>query len=142
MIPSTSTDGGALLRRVFAFVVDALVVLSCASILAKRLVRSRRARPAVTALLGGAGGLLYHVLLEGTWGRTVGKAAFGLVVVSADGRPCTYPAAAVRTLFRFVDWLPAGYLLGLVAIALTDRDRRLGDLAAGTVVVGGERKRG
>lgn len=129
------SGGGLVRRRIVAFLVDAVVVASAAWVAAGRVVRSRGWRLLTAGGASVLGGLGYHVVLEGRFGRTVGKAVTGVVVARADGRPCTYTAAAVRTGFRLVDWLPAGYLLGFAVMALTDRERRLGDLAAGTVVV-------
>jgi uncharacterized RDD family membrane protein YckC len=78
---------------------------------------------------------LYFWIGEARWTRTVGKRYFELRVVRADGDRVGYGATFVRTLLRFVDWLPAVYLLGAALVQLTPRHRRLGDLAAGTVVV-------
>lgn len=129
------TDRGVVLRRVLAFAIDALVVAGATWSLATRLARTRARRLLGTAALAAVGGFHYHVLLEGRFGRTVGKATVGIVVVTEGGDRPTLAAATVRTALRLVDWLPVGYLLGLAAIALTERDQRLGDLAAGTVVV-------
>lgn len=68
-------------------------------------------------------------------GRTAGKHLAGLRAVRAGGGPIDLPASAVRTLLRLIDMLPSFYLLGLVCIAVTRRNQRLGDLAAGTLVV-------
>jgi uncharacterized RDD family membrane protein YckC len=75
-------------------------------------------------------GTVYHALLEGFLGRTV-----GIAVVCEDGGPCALRAAAVRTLGRFLDWLPAAYLVGAASVLLTDRGQRLGDVLASTVVI-------
>lgn len=117
-----------------AFSVDALVVAGAVQLAARRFARTRRGRLLATATLGGTIGVPYHVVLEGAYGRTVGKAMVGVVVATEDGGRPTYAAVTVRTLLRLVDWLPIGYLLGLSTIALTERDQRLGDLVAGTVV--------
>ena len=73
---------------------------------------------------------------EAAWhGQTLGKRALGLVVLNDDGTPVRWPAALTRNLLRAIDFLPVGYGIGLAAM-LTSRDfKRLGDLAAGTVVV-------
>ncbi|QLG29370.1 RDD family protein [Halorarum halophilum] len=68
-------------------------------------------------------------------GQTLGKKALGLVVVTEEGGAPDVAAAAIRNLLRFVDWLPAFYLLGAIVVAISDRDQRLGDLAADTLVV-------
>ena len=68
-------------------------------------------------------------------GATPGKKALGLIVVHDDGTPVGWPAALTRNLLRFVDFLPLFYLFGLVSIALSRDFKRLGDHAAGTLVV-------
>jgi uncharacterized RDD family membrane protein YckC len=79
---------------------------------------------------------LYPVLFEvyGA-GATPGKRMSGLVVLHDDGTPVGWPASVVRNTVRFVDFLPAFYATAFVAMLLDPASRRLGDLAAGTVVV-------
>jgi uncharacterized RDD family membrane protein YckC len=85
--------------------------------------------------LAAVGVPLYYWLTQAFWGRTIGMRAFGLrVVTTSGGRPGVL-ATLVRTLLMAVDWLPALFLLGAVVVWLTPRNQRLGDLAAGTVVV-------
>lgn len=81
------------------------------------------------------GSFLYFWIGEARWTRTPGKRYFELRVVRADGGRVGYGAAFVRTLLRLVDWLPAVYLVGAALVRLTPKHQRLGDLAAGTVVV-------
>jgi uncharacterized RDD family membrane protein YckC len=77
----------------------------------------------------------YPVFFELRRGATPGKRAMGLAVVHDDGTPVGPAASAIRNLLRVVDFLPLLYGAGLVS-TLVDRDfRRLGDLAAGTLVV-------
>jgi uncharacterized RDD family membrane protein YckC len=80
--------------------------------------------------------ILYPILFEALWqGATPGKRICNLAVVHADGTPVGWPAAFLRNVVRLADVLPLGYALGLASM-LTDRQfRRLGDLAAGTVVI-------
>jgi uncharacterized RDD family membrane protein YckC len=68
-------------------------------------------------------------------GSTPGKKALGLMVLHDDGTPVDWPAAIVRNLIRAVDFLPVGYGFGLTAMLLNRDFKRLGDIAAGTVVV-------
>lgn len=80
--------------------------------------------------------LLYYILFEGLWsGRTPGKWLTRLRVISIDGRPLSFFASVVRNLVRIVDLLPSGYLIGMVFMLVTKREQRLGDLAAGTIVI-------
>ena len=79
--------------------------------------------------------LAYYGVPEALTGQTLGKALLGLRVVKLDGSPCTPGAALIRTLLRLIDGLPFFYLIGLVCIAVSARAQRLGDMAAGTIVV-------
>lgn len=78
----------------------------------------------------------YDIALE-TWnrGRSVGKLAAGLRVVRVGGEAEGFLTAAVRNFLRIVDFLPAFYVVGVTSILATSRNQRLGDLAAGTLVV-------
>lgn len=78
----------------------------------------------------------YYIFFELSWnGQTVGKRAVALRVVREGGRPITFVASAIRNLVRFIDFLPGFYGLGVVVMFIDGRSRRLGDLAAGTLVV-------
>ena len=78
---------------------------------------------------------VYFVVWDALKGRSPGKAAFGLRVVTTTGRPIGWRAAALRNLLRAADALPTAYLVGVVAMALNSRFQRLGDLVAGTMVI-------
>ena len=73
-------------------------------------------------------------------GRTPGKAANGLRVVRESGAPVTFGPSAVRNVIRIIDLLPGTYLVGITSILLTKRNQRVGDLAAGTLVIREARK--
>jgi uncharacterized RDD family membrane protein YckC len=78
----------------------------------------------------------YYAAFEALWnGQTPGKRAIQLRVITTAGRPITVYDALVRNLLRIVDQLPGIYTVGLLSIFLTERNQRLGDLAADTVVV-------
>ena len=119
-----------------AYLADVVAVLGGVALAQRTRGRRLSVRAAVRgfALAGLLAGP-YHVLLEGGPGQTVGKRLLGIAVVGEGGEPCTYRAALIRTLFRFVDWIPVAYAAGLASMVLDGRDRRLGDRAAGTVVV-------
>jgi uncharacterized RDD family membrane protein YckC len=73
---------------------------------------------------------------EAAWrGQTPGKRALGLAVLNDDGTPLRWPGALTRNLLRAVDFLPFLYGFGLAAMLMNRDFKRLGDLAAGTVVV-------
>lgn len=90
----------------------------------------------IVILAAGLFGWSYFIVLEWLWnGQTVGKRLFGLRVINEDGSPARFAAVFVRNLVRVADFLPAFYGFGLLAIVLSPRSQRLGDLAAGTFVV-------
>ncbi len=78
----------------------------------------------------------YHLVFE-TIGRrqSPGKRLLRLRVVRTDGSPAGGVAALIRNLVRIVDFLPAFYLIGMVSVFSTTQNQRLGDLAAGVVVM-------
>jgi uncharacterized RDD family membrane protein YckC len=80
---------------------------------------------------------LYPVYFEsGKRGATPGKRAAGLRVVQATGSPITVGQAVVRNFLRFIDGMPFfTYGFGVASCLATKRFQRLGDLAAGTVVI-------
>ncbi len=88
------------------------------------------------ALLTYALWIFYLTYLEGTSGRSLGKAALGLRVVHLrSGAAPDMGRAFLRNLVRVLDWLPAGYVFGVLLASLSDRRQRLGDLLSETVVV-------
>jgi uncharacterized RDD family membrane protein YckC len=101
----------------------------------------------VLSVLGNVGiGMLMLIAFVTTWfysvafevlvrGRTPGKQIMLLQVVHEDGTPIRWPASVVRNFLRVVDALPIGYFVGLAAMCIDPAFRRLGDLAAGTLVV-------
>ncbi len=80
---------------------------------------------------------IYPVVFEaGRHGATPGKRAAGLRVVQATGSPITFGQAVVRNFLRFIDGMPLfTYAFGITSCLATKRFQRLGDLAAGTVVI-------
>ena len=78
---------------------------------------------------------IYSTVLEGTVGQTLGKKLFGLRVVRDDLTKLSLGRAALRFLLRLVDMMPMGYAVGAIVVAHTDKFQRVGDLAAGTVIV-------
>ncbi len=77
----------------------------------------------------------YYAILEALTGATLGKMVIGLKVVKLDGSAFGLGASLLRNLIRFVDFLPVFYLLGLISVAMSKQKQRLGDMAAGTLVV-------
>jgi uncharacterized RDD family membrane protein YckC len=80
---------------------------------------------------------IYPVIFEaGKRGATPGKRAVGLRVVQATGSPITVGQAVVRNFLRFIDGMPLfTYAFGVTSCLASKRFQRLGDLAAGTVVI-------
>jgi uncharacterized RDD family membrane protein YckC len=138
-----------------AYVLDLLVcygsIAALGLLLAIALLGAGAAAGDLKQLGGAFGGVMllllfaaqwiYFVAWEGWLGRSPGKMAFGLRVLSTAGRPIGLRAAALRNLLRAADALPTAYLLGVASMALSPRFQRLGDLVAGTMVVVPERAR-
>jgi uncharacterized RDD family membrane protein YckC len=94
----------------------------------------------VAFLLGIIGGFVivfgYFWTCEAFWsGQTVGKKVFRLRAVGDRGEPMTFFQAGIRNIVRIVDFLPYGYGVGVVVLFINGKGKRLGDLAAGTIVV-------
>ena len=125
-----------LAARSLAWIIDALIKFFSVTI-----------GISILALLGSTGaGLiflgvfavlwLYNVLFEVLGnGATPGKRAMGLRVMNINGTPVGWGGSVIRNLLRPVDALPGCYLLGFLSVYLSERFQRLGDLAAGTIVV-------
>ena len=78
----------------------------------------------------------YFWISEALWsGQTVGKKVFRLRAVGDRGEPLTFLQAGIRNVVRIVDFLPYGYGVGMVVLFVNGKGKRLGDLAAGTIVV-------
>jgi uncharacterized RDD family membrane protein YckC len=78
----------------------------------------------------------YPTFMELRFGATVGKFTMGLRVVTVEGGPLRFRHAAIRALLQVVDvWLIPIGVIGVISMLLSTQSRRLGDLAAGTVVL-------
>ncbi|MGF9917354.1 RDD family protein [Paenibacillus ehimensis] len=82
-------------------------------------------------LIGG-----YYALTEYYMGgQTFGKKWLGLRVIQENGQPVTLLSAIIRNFFRLIDFLPSFYFVGMLWMFFHPMDKRLGDLAAGTLVI-------
>lgn len=149
-VPHTGSTG----RRALAFAVDAAIVFGLAWTLTFVLAAAGALRIPDVSVLGvrnGAAGLLwlvsiiegplllaYFTILEGVTSRTPGKMLAGLRVLRLDGRPTGAYPSFVRNLLRLL-WVtpvaPVFIALDAWALYRTELDQRVGDLAAGTIVV-------
>lgn len=79
---------------------------------------------------------VYPIALETLWrGRTVGKAAMGLRVVTVEGGQIRFRHAVVRAALGLIDFWATSGAAAVLSVLLTPRNQRLGDLAAGTLVL-------
>ncbi len=84
----------------------------------------------------------YPVLFEVyAKGRTPGKKAMQLTVVNDDLTPTNWSTSVIRNLLRAADFFPFAYLGGLICMMFSRHFQRLGDLAAGTLVIHQEQKK-
>jgi uncharacterized RDD family membrane protein YckC len=78
----------------------------------------------------------FYIFFELLWnGQTPGKRWAGLRVIRRDGTPITLSESIIRNLVRIVDFLPGFYGVGVISMFIDGQSRRLGDMAAGTLVV-------
>ena len=131
-----SLQPAGLVARTMAFLLDLLI----------RLGIDLGVVMVFSAWKGTGGGLiligmfcvewLYPIVFElSRMGATPGKRALGLKVVMDTGLPITPAASFTRNMLRVADFLPLGYGIGIVAMLLNRECKRLGDMAAGTLVV-------
>src|SRR3954470_5964702 len=122
-------------RRILAAIVDLVIVAAGALVIlyAGDALTGDRGGALAAVILGWA--LYYYFALESGAGQTVGKKLMNLRVVCADGRPAGMREIAVRTILRVIDGIGV-YIVGLIVMLVTgQRRQRVGDLAAGTIVV-------
>jgi uncharacterized RDD family membrane protein YckC len=91
--------------------------------------------PALPSVFYGVIVVLYYILMEGYLGQMVGKMVLGIKVVREDnGEVPGVGGATIRTLLRIVDGL-FSYLVAFIAVLISGKNQRLGDMAAHTLVV-------
>lgn len=131
-----STDPTAVVgKRIVAAIIDALIAGVPAFLLTGTANDGEVATNASTQLVALVIGFLNNVVLQGQTGASAGKHALGLRVISEE----TYGLAdfgkcALRWVVSILDVMFC-FLIGLIMIATTERHRRLGDMAAKTLVV-------
>jgi uncharacterized RDD family membrane protein YckC len=130
--------------RILAGVLDALLQSLAITAMVVLLIALRAGiGPALDNWLVAAGVLLtfviaigYFLFFEARWnGQTPGKKALGTRVMKDAGFPIDFRAAAVRNLVRLADLLPGIPAVGIASIFFSTEYKRLGDYAAGTVVI-------
>jgi uncharacterized RDD family membrane protein YckC len=122
--------------RASAWVLDLLIRIGIVLAVAFAFSTIGRAGWGVALLTAFFVEWLLPAWFEAAWnGQTPGKRALGIAVLNDDGTPVRWPAALTRNLLRAVDFLPLFYGVGLVAMLINRDFKRLGDLAAATVVV-------
>ncbi|HEX5127176.1 MAG TPA: RDD family protein [Rhodocyclaceae bacterium] len=125
-----------VLPRTLAYIVDMTLKIAIVIAAGKMLSALGGAGNGMWLLLFFALEWFYPVLFEVLRrGATPGKRALGLVVLHEDGTPVGWGPSMTRNLLRAADFLPVGYVFGIVSMLLHPEFRRLGDIVAGTLVV-------
>jgi uncharacterized RDD family membrane protein YckC len=136
-------------RRALAYVIDLILCYGALLIFALFVLFAAGGAAAISGAMNAMNGVsmgliliavfaaqwVYFALWEGATGRTPGKSALRMRVLTTTGRPIHFTDAALRNILRAADALPNAYVVGLVTMALTRRFQRLGDLVAGTMVI-------
>jgi uncharacterized RDD family membrane protein YckC len=151
---ASGPDPHVLPTRIGAFILDMLAIAFLGSVLSRQIPVLHISTPHPHRLTGnltvdyglqdrsflwGLGMsavvfFLYFLLFEVTCGTTPGKVVGSLRIVDLQGRPASPPALLVRNVLRPVDALGT-YWVGFLSAALSKRRQRVGDKAAGTMVV-------
>lgn len=126
--------------RFLASIVDlaSIVVISriASSLLGVAGIISQDLAMAASILAYFVASIGYGIVMEWYWrGQTLGKRLFRLRVIDEHGLRLQFSQIVIRNLLRFVDSLPAFYLVGGLACLISPRAQRLGDLAANTIVI-------
>lgn len=119
-----------LIRRWAATIIDWLII---AGLIGTMIYYNRLI---ITLVISGFI-LVYHLLIEGFTGYTVGKLILRIQTVREDGQPPGFAKSLLRTVIRIVDTNPLlfGALPAGICVLATQKKQRLGDMAAGTYVV-------
>ena len=146
---TTTMDGpvpAGLGRRFFAHVLDGFVALALFLVIGFAVAGQTgnttesgfemEGGPAILTILLTYGAMVLYFIIYETFGggRSFGKQLLGLRVVRVDGSPVGLGGSIVRNLLRLLDGNFA-YLVGLISALISKRNQRLGDMAAGTMVV-------
>lgn len=122
--------------RILAYSIDLTIRGIILSLLAGILLLADRMGMGIFLLISFLLEWFYPVFFEVyRQGQTPGKRRLSLVVVNDDLTPVTWDTSMTRNLLRIADFLPFLYLLGIISICLSQYFQRLGDIAAGTLVI-------
>ncbi len=129
-----------LASRALAWLIDVVVMVALIATVSRIVTSLVPLAGGFATMLLSIGSFLvlwwYSALFEWWWGgQTIGKRVVGIRTLSERGVRISFAQAVIRNLVRIADFLPFPYLVGAVAALLDKNGRRLGDLAAGTIVV-------
>ena len=130
-------------RRLVATIVDGIIIGILFGVISGIFLIQQDAMSDSLELLGTSNiaaivvFIVYYAALEATTGATIGKRLLGLRVVMVDGAPVDWASSIIRNVLRIVDILPGFYLLGAIFVWSTEKNQRIGDLGANTVVIRG-----
>jgi len=132
---SISIRPAGFAARATAFLIDALIRFAVLALCSSVFALGRGVGMGLYLIVAFVINWLYSVVFElSAAAATPGKRALGLYVLMANGLPITPAACLIRNLLRVVDMLPMLYGFAIVCVLLRRDARRLGDLAAGTIV--------
>ena len=122
--------------RILAYLIDLLIIIAYVTVLGL-LFAAFSVEPSLTVvILLALPAFMYHLLCETLLdGQSVGKRQMKIKVVKLDGSSPGLGAYLMRWILRLIDMNIFGGGIAVLCIAITTRDQRLGDLAAGTTVV-------
>ena len=142
---SFSFDVAGIGTRFLAALIDLIIyllvslALSIAYSRSQQYITDEHVGSVITAIyIGFTFGLYwaYYILFEIVWaGQSPGKRLIHIRVVRMDGTPASAVQIVIRNIARLVDMFPGFYAIGFAVMFASGQSRRLGDFAAGTLVV-------
>jgi uncharacterized RDD family membrane protein YckC len=130
-------------RRVVAIIIDSILLGIVYFVMSLLFGTTTAQGGGVSTSLSGLPFIIYLLIvvayytgLEGSTGQTLGKMVLGIQVIrDGTGESPGMGKALIRTLLRIVDAFPVAYLVGFIVILVSAKNQRVGDMAAGTLVV-------
>lgn len=128
--------GGALIDLIlFYIVVGVAVFVAIGGIVLSSGDPAEDSAAIIAGLISLAAFFVYFIATEAVWGATPAKLMLGMRVVDAnDGAPIGWGQSLGRNLLRIVDNFPL-FLIGIITLSVSAKTQRVGDMAAGTLVV-------
>ncbi len=121
--------------RAYAWLIDTAIKIGVYIVLAMTIGALGKSGFGIMMILMFITEWFYPVIFEVIQGATPGKKVLGLSVMHDNGTPIHFTSSMIRNLLRVIDFLPLFYGAGFISMIINKDFKRIGDMAAGTIVV-------